>query len=265
MTSQSDLYPVKSHGWRRGLGNLTNKENRAWWRTKKWWVQSLIWLVVINGIFGLILWVAPESDPEQAIPTSEAADVFIIIFSAFATIGVIVLNQSAIIGEKQSGTAEWILSNPVSRAAFILSKLIANGVAIFLIIVVLQSLVFYLQLSLHNNGLLEAGPLIAAMALVSLNLLFFLTLTLMLGTFFNSRLPVTGIAIIILFGQDIIAIFVTRFWEGAKWYFPQSLLEMAQAAVNGQELPSLIPVIIFPVISILFILAAIWRFEREEF
>jgi len=265
MTAHSDLYPVRERGWRRGFTNLTRKENHSWWRTRKWWVQSLIWLAIINGFFAIMLWLVPLQDPEEAVPAGELKDLFIILFSVFTTIGVIVLNQSAIVGEKQSGTAEWIMSNPVSRSAFILSKLMANGLAIFLIIVVLQSSVFYLQLSLYDSELIALGPFLAAMSLVTLNLFFFLTLTLMLGAFFHSRGPVTGIAIAVFIGQDIVAGLLANFWEGSSWLFPQALMEGAQAVVHGQELPSVIPLILFPVVSVLFVLVAIWRFEREEF
>jgi ABC-type Na+ efflux pump permease subunit len=39
-----------------------------------------------------------------------------------AAFGVIILTQSDIVEEKLSGTAEWVLSSPLSRSAFILSK-----------------------------------------------------------------------------------------------------------------------------------------------
>ena len=101
MTTNSELFPLKEHGWRQGLATLTNKENQAWWGTRKWWVQSLIWAAIINGFFAMMLWLIPLSDPEEALPPSEVKNLFIILFSTFSTIGVIVLNQSAIVGEKQ--------------------------------------------------------------------------------------------------------------------------------------------------------------------
>jgi ABC-type transport system involved in multi-copper enzyme maturation permease subunit len=51
---------------------------------------------------------------------------FFAISPLFGPIGVAVLAQGAIVGEKQSGTAAWVLSKPVSRSAFILAKLLTD-------------------------------------------------------------------------------------------------------------------------------------------
>ena len=61
MTSASVLQPVKESGWRRGFANLLRKENGEWWHTRRWWTQSLLWLLIINGILALALWVLPTA------------------------------------------------------------------------------------------------------------------------------------------------------------------------------------------------------------
>jgi len=50
------------------------------------------------------------------------------------TIGVIVLCQDLIIGEKQTGLTEYLLANPVQRKAYVLAKLCASLVAVFLLL-----------------------------------------------------------------------------------------------------------------------------------
>ena len=265
MAASDTLYPVKEHSWRQGLGTLIRKENSAWWGTRKWWVQSLVWLAIINGFFAIMLWLVPLEDPEEALAPAELKDMFIILFSVFTTIGVIVLSQSAIVGEKKSGTAEWMMSNPVSRSAFILAKFVAYGFAIFIILVVLQSVVFYGQLSLSEGELVTPGPFVLAVLLTSLNLIYFLALTLMLGAFFSSRGPVIGIAIGVFIGQDILAGLLGDFMPWFTEILPQRIMEMAQSVLQGQDPTSYIPLIVLPVSSVLFILVAMWRFEREEF
>ena len=157
------------------------------------------------------------------------------------------------------------MSSPVSHGAFILSKLIANSLAILAIIVVLQSLLFYAQISLREGELLSFGPFVAATALVTLSLAFFLTLTLMLGTIFSSRGPVIGISIAVFIGQDIAAMLLADYIPWLPNVVPQRLLEFAQLAINEQPIPSNTSLIVASSLSVLFILVAIWRFGREEF
>ena len=265
MSHNNTLVAVEEHGWRQGFNNLLGKENRAWWGTRRWLVQSLVWLAIVNGFLFLMLWVVPASDPEEAPPLETAIEMFVILSALFTTVGVIVLAQGAIIGEKRSGTAEWIMSSPVSRPAFILAKLLANAWAIFLIMVLLQGVVFYAQVSLYEKMPLSVGPFVAVMALQSLHLLYFLTLTLMLGTFFSSRAPVIGIALAVLIGQDILASLLAKPLPWFRLILPQELMVNAGLVANGQPMDSWAPVIVTSIMSVVFILAAIWRFEREEF
>ena len=55
MSANSTFQVVNEHGWRRGFANMLRKENRDWWRTRRWWINILIWLVLINGVvFGML-------------------------------------------------------------------------------------------------------------------------------------------------------------------------------------------------------------------
>ena len=100
----------------------------------------------------------------------------------FPTIAVIIILQDAIIGEKESGTAAWVLSKPVSRTAFVVAKLIAHSVGVLVTMTLLPGLVAYLQLSLAGDTWLNPLAFVGGMGIVWLYQMFFLTLTLMLGT-----------------------------------------------------------------------------------
>jgi len=265
MSANSSLQLVNEPKWRSGFVNYLRKENGMWWGTRKWWVQSLLWFFVFNGFIILLLWIVPGMDPSSAQTTPEILVVFVTLFGALGTIGVMILMQSAIVGEKKSGSAEWIMSNPVSRIAFILSKLVANAFCILIIVIVLQGSIVYLQFSLHGADFLRPIPFIAALSLNSLHMLFYLCLSLMLGTFFNSRGPVIGISFAVLAGQDILSQLLAPKVPWLPQIMPARLVEMASPVVLGQPLPSHIPVIVVSVMSVVFIIVAIWRFSREEF
>jgi ABC-2 type transport system permease protein len=266
MSSSNSLQLVNERGWRNGFTNLLRKENNRWWGTRTWWVQSLIWLLLLNGSIAFLLWgpsLGPKAHSQSVLGYSEGLLFFMSVKGVFVAIGVIILMQGVIINEKQLGTAAWILSKPVSRSAFILSKLAANAIGILVTAVVLQDLVAYLQISLHGGALVSPLPYLAATSLQILNLLFYLTLTLMLGVFFNKRGLVSGISIVILFGLPLL----WNFAPGIFWLLPPALPELALRLVQERPLPSVWPVTIVATTlwAVIFTAVAIWRFTRQEF
>jgi ABC-2 type transport system permease protein len=268
MASVSVLQPVKEKGWRQGFANLLRKENSEWWGTRRWWVQSLLWLVIINGILAVGIWVVPVIEPAEAVDTQENLGIFIQLMSLFPMFAVIVITQDAVIGEKQSGTAAWILSAPVSRSAFILSKLVANAIGFFVTIILVQGLVAYVQLSISDGSPLPIAPYLAMLALLSLYLLFYLAMTLMLGAYFDTRGPVLGIAIAVAIGSMLgVGNLFASFLPWVVVLLPESIPGILTLLVQGEPLPDVwpIPIILMSVYSLLFVTLAIWRFNREEF
>jgi ABC-2 type transport system permease protein len=268
MASASVLQPVKESGWRRGFANLLRKENGEWWHTRRWWLQSLLWLLIINGILAIGLWVVPMMEPAEAGDTMENLGIFIQLMAMFPMFAVIVITQGAVIGEKQSGTAAWIMSAPVSRSAFILAKLVAYALGFFVTIILVQGLVAYVQLSLSDGSPLPLAPYLGILALLSLYLFFYLSLTLMLGTIFGSRGPVLGIAIAVAIGSMLsIGNVFASFLPWIVVVLPEAIPGILTFLVQGEALPDVwpIPIILMSVYSLLFIALAIWRFKHEEF
>jgi len=272
MTSGKTLQPVVEHGWRSGFMNMLRKENSLWWGTRKWWVQTLVWLLISNGIIAFILWGVPLIDHSassnlNASDVNELIRVFLQLETFFASIGVMVFSQGLIVNEKKEGTAAWVLSNPVSRSSFIFSKLVGHGWAIFIILIVAQSLVVYLQLALKAGTFVNPVPFIAATGVLCLLLLFYLVLALMLGTLFSATGPVIGISIAVAIGMIILPQILGGLVPWLVAILPNRLADMALVIVVGQSLPVnwYYPVISTGVLIVLFITLAIVRLGREEF
>jgi ABC-2 type transport system permease protein len=271
MSANTTFQVVNERGWRRGFANLLRHENGTWWRTRRWWINTLIWLVVINGTLLAMLsssgeeTAALERTPEQVL--AEARLVFVVMAGLFGTIGAIIAMQGSIIDEKKSGTAAWILSKPASRPAFILAKLVANVLALFVVVLLVQGAIAYVQLTLYNGSTPPLMPFVSGMALLGLHMLFYLTLTLMLGTLFHDRGPVIGIPIGILFS----AMFLMGYLGQAAYLMPWMIIPsgnvqgLAIEAMLGQPLTTNMPVWATIVWIIVFVGVALWRFEREEF
>ncbi len=272
MSSNSMLLPLDEHGWSNGFINLLRKENSTWWDTRKWWVQTLIWLIVSNGILAFILWIIPLIDPASQTPTDASAAyelmrVFLQMESFFVPFGVMVLAMGLIVNEKKLGTAAWLLSNPVSRSSYVISKLLGHGWSMFIVVVAIPSLAAYLQVALKAGSIFAPLPFIHASGVLCLLFVFYLTMVLMLGTLFSSTGPVIGIPIAFLVAMSLLPQIIGQYLPWLIMSLPSRLTELALTIVMGQALPPDwgYPVIISTVLSVVFIAVAILRSAREEF
>lgn len=271
MSANATFQPVNEQGWHKGFANLLRHENRTWWGTRRWWVNILIWLVIINGtLLAMLLSSGEETSALERTPeqvAAEARTVFVVMAGILGTLGVIIAMQGTVIDEKKSGTAAWILSKPASRPAFILSKLVANVAALFFALLLVQGTVAYLQLAAFSGSPPSLIPFVAGMALIGLNMLFYLTLTLMLGTWFHERGPVIGIPIGILFGGMFLMGIVGQVASLMPWMIlPVGNHQgLAIEVMLGQPLTTITPVIATLMWIVIFVWVAIWRFGREEF
>ncbi len=278
MASNSYFPTVNERGWRAGLWNLVRKENRDWWSTRTWLIQSLIWLLVVDGLMLIVMLVSSDpamlaqADPATAAQLADKTTVPVSKFFEFAgfalALGVAILVQDEIIGEKRAGTAAWILSKPVSRTAFVLSKLLGNLPGILVVMVLLPGAVAYLVVSVYHASPLPVVEFLAGLAALLLYLLVFLALTIMLGTLSNSRGLVLGVPLMLVLGFQIYMVFLSPLYP----LLPQALTMsgggttegLAQALALGHPVTSLVPILANIVWIVLFVGISIWRLGREE-
>jgi ABC-2 type transport system permease protein len=231
-------------------------------------MQSLLWLALVNGSLGIFLWIAPILYPDTAVGLPKKLELFTRTLGWWPMFAVITITQGSIIGEKRSGTAAWILSGPVSRAAFVLSKLIGNAIGFLVTVILLQGPIAYLQLSISEADFLPLSPFVTALSIHGLYLLFYLTLTLMLGTFFNAREPVLGVALTV---AVVSLMALGRSLGGlvswAPLLTPEMLPNLAEVAIQGETLPAdwFVSIIAMSLYVVSFVALALWRFNREEF
>jgi ABC-2 type transport system permease protein len=224
-------------------------------------------LLLLNGLLAFGLWIVPLMEDGDRPPGFSAAalDVFLMWMSILTVLDVLFIIQGAIIGERQSGVAAWVLSGPVSRSAFILAKFIGNAIGLLLTTVVLQCLFAFAQVSMREGALLPITAVLATTGLQALYLLFYLALALMLGTLYCSRVPVMAISFGVLLGQPFVDYYAEGVASWLSWLLPAKLPELARFAHRGEPLPSYLPIFVALALSLGFLLLAIWRFKREEF
>lgn len=245
-----------------GFRNKAREENGRWWDTRKWLVQTALWLALINGISMIALF---QLRGTATFSLSSFIGLFTGLMGWMVAFGIIILTQSDLIEEKQMGTAEWVLSSPLSKESFILSKLFVNLAWLLTIVVLVQGVVFNLEIGAFNVGTIAWTNLAGGLALQSLHLVFWLSLLLMLGTFFKSRNPVIGIPLIFLFLQNLIPDFLGSSNSWVSLFLPDRLPEYSAYLMLSIALPSLVPIIAMAIASLVFVLLALLRFKREEF
>ncbi len=262
MATSVPLQVRTGSGWLVGFGNMVGKEWGSWWHTRRSLLHLVLWLFVINGLLFLVGVDERQSHAPQEV-LAELIQVFIRAGGMFATIGIVVATQSAVLGEKQLGTAEWVLSKPVSRPAMLLSKLLVNGLSFTFLAVVIPSVAFYLQ-SIHH-ALMQPPlvPFLAGVLIHTEHLVFYLALTLVAGTLFNSRGVVSGLAI----GFLIAGLILPSALPSVAPLLPWALHPIAGAVAREGTMPdgAWLSIILTGLWSLLCVLLALWRFHREEF
>ena len=276
MTANVVFERAAQGGALRGFGNLYRKEHRAWWGTRRWWINALLWTVLLGGLTALMLFAAADevsdaSPAEIAQAGGEVGymlmlglDMFFQFGVPVLAIGTIVLLQDTVVGDRQSGMAAWLLSKPVTRRAYVLAKATANGLGVLVLLIALPSVVVYGLLSLRLAALYPALHFLAGVGLLTIHTLFYLTLTLMLGTLFNGRGPILGITLASVLGGGMLGSLI----EPLSYVMPWMLPNLARAAAAGEALPAGLgtaAVVATILWSYLFIFVALYQFDKVEY
>ena len=255
------LQVVAGGGWLGGFGNLLRKELGQWFSTRMWWVQTLIWVVILNGVSTIVMLTEGAPPPELL---QEAVQTFLPMAVGAVALGTVIAAQGAVVGEKELGTAAWVMSKPASRYAFILAKIVAYAVGFWVTALMIPAILFVIITGQLVAAPLALSPFLLGLAVAALNQLFYLILTLMLGTLYSSRGPVAGISIafvmsgLLLKGMIPMPILMVTPWL---------LGDLAGALALGMPLPPnwFVPIGATAIWIVLFAVVALWRFNREEF
>jgi ABC-2 type transport system permease protein len=275
MAANQEIDRIKEWQLLRGFTNLLHKENRAWWGTRRWWINALIWPIILTGLLANILFVPSIANlaTESEIALAGGITAYILgmglsVFFEFGTtavgIGTIILCQDLIVTEKQNGSAVWLLSKPITRNAYILAKLAANAFPILLLLIGLPALIAYAMLSIRLGACFPWVPFLSATGILIIHTGFYLSMTLMLGTLFNNRGAILGISLGSVLGGSLMGSLVKPLLLISPWMLPK----IASLVGNGMAIPSEIgptPLVASSLWSLIFIGVALFQFEKTEF
>ena len=272
MAGNSAFEMINEEGWQAGLRNLLRAEMAGWWKTRTWWVQSLIWVCIIDLLLIAVVSSGGTAD-EPAPPLLELISIYGVFGGMFISIGVVIHMQGAIVGEKVSGTAAWVLSKPVARPAFVLSKFLGNALGVVVTAVLIPGVGAYLIFTNLAGAKLQILNFIGGMGILCLFAFYWMSLTLMLGAFFTSRGPVIGISLSLILGQQFIQVIAAKISPTLIHYLPyemaiplqgESATSIAGHVILGTSPASWAPVYSSVIAIGIFVWLGIWRFSREE-
>lgn len=263
MAGNAELIPLTEKPWRRGLRNLLGAGLKAWWRTNTWWIQSLIWSsITLMLVLSFTLGSPGGEDMNNFI-------FFALVLGLFAPIAVVIITQDAIVGEKRAGTAAWILSKPVTPTAFILSKFLSNLVGMLATMILIPGTLGFLVIGLVTRQFPDPIGFYAGLAILGLNVLFFLSFSLMLGALFDHPAAVIAIPLAFQFGQQFFLGLLGPNARYLPWALSLPIGDMEHSVVTalmaGAPVPTWAPVILIGALSVVCFAICIVRFSREEF
>ncbi|MEN8615310.1 ABC transporter permease subunit [Dehalogenimonas sp. THU2] len=257
----AELELVKAKGWRIGFNNVMTRELERVWNLRTLLSHSLVWMVLINMILAMVIELV---DSNTQLATTSLIT-YVLLSGVLVPMGAAVITSGAIIGEKKSGTAAWVLSKPVSRTGFVIAKFLAITSSILTTAVFLQAIIAFGQLSLAQHAMIPITGFISAVFTIILAVVFYVSLSLMLGTIFNSRVAVMGIPLALILIQLFLIGALQNLAEWLPYLLPGSLMEIGSSLVIAAETPYWpLTVIMTLSLSVLFIYIALHRIHREE-
>jgi ABC-2 type transport system permease protein len=274
MEAELELQRLQEGDTFRGFSTLLRKENRAWWATRRWWVNAVIWVVLLSGLQANMLFVptianlATEADIARAGGLNEyvvsmGLNVLFEFGTTVVAIGAVVLSMDACISERESGVCPWLLSRPAARRSYVLAKLASSLIAMLVLLIGIPSLVGYGMLSMKLGSLFPPGPFLAGLGLMILHVMFYLTLTVTLGVFFTNRIPVLALALGSVLGGSLVGGLIRPLLHVTPWMLPK----LASLAASGQYaavIAGASAIIASALWCVVFAAAALWKFERMD-
>jgi ABC-2 type transport system permease protein len=285
MQSDTIIGKTNGKGPLAGLRNMLRKENARWWNPKSLLVQAVIWLVLVNSMVVFALFILPNipisGDMKAQINNSpdagEAAalsnltldmiinmgiNIFFSVSSVAMLIGAVIICHDSILKELETGTAAWVMSKPVSRKAFVLSKFMANAIGLVVLVVLLQGAIAYVLCSLKFGGPITVLPFLGGLAVLGLSCLFYAFLAIGIGAFSGSRGATLGLPILIMIGGTIIQQLVPDLGKVTPWALNQIMIMVATTG----NIPSAayMPIVATVLWTAAFVAATLWKFDRIE-
>jgi ABC-2 type transport system permease protein len=248
------------------LATFAGKELHGTLRTWRLWVLPGVMVFfalsspVLAKLLPVILENATGSGLDIDIPTPTAADSYLQFMQnlgQLVTLVVVIVGAMAIAAERRAGTAILVLTKPISRTGFILTKALSQF--LLLVCATLVSAALCITLTAALFGTASIGPFLQAAGLW----LIFATMLLMIVTAASAAMKSQGAAIGIGVAVWIVLLVLASF-PVIRNHSPVGLVSAGTEILTGGEPAVLWPIVTGVVAIAVFLGAAVWLFRRSE-
>lgn len=262
MFKNENLKQMTFPKWNQGFNNLFRAELSRWFKKKVFLVRLLLWCGFTNGMAILIWLQAPGNVGIEPI------FVFGIFAGLTSSIGITIIMQESIVGEIKSGAASWILSKPITRKCYILAKWIGNSIGATISMILAPTFIFYVLYFLFTGEILNLEMFLPVIAVLSLNMLLFLTFTLMMGSFQRDSSLVIGTPIAFYVLMQILFNFSNSLIDIVPWGLTNPLSDgtpsIVVSLILGIQPFSLLPIIVTSLYIIVFLILTIMNMQKQD-
>ncbi|MFX1283406.1 MAG: ABC transporter permease [Promethearchaeota archaeon] len=261
MLKNENLERISFTKWNQGFNNLFRAELSRWFNKKVFLTRLLLWCGFSNGMAILIWLQAPNAGSEPIL-------VFGIFAGLASSIGVTIIMQESIVGEIKYGAAAWILSKPITRKSYILAKWTGNSIGAAISMIIAPTCLFYGSFFLFTGEILKLEMFFVVCIVLSLNMLFFLSFTLLMGSFQRNSTLVIGVPIAFYLTQQIIFNFTTSLVHIVPWALTNPLSDgtpsIVVSFILGTKPFSILPIIVTSVYILILLLLTIKIMQKQE-
>lgn len=254
-----------------GARTIFRKEFQEWFRTRRFLVSAVLATLVVAAI-PTGVWVVDHdglSTGRATLAGAEAADARgsgIGTLLSLSTYLAILLTMGTLVKEREAGTAQWLFTKPVSRAGYGLAKWAANGLGVVLATVLVPGLVGAgLVTAMYEVPGWSWADQVLAAGVVAVHAAVVVALTLALGTFFRSTVPVAVTSLGLSVAPEILApVLGAGFLRVLPVFGPRDLVSdvaNGRAVGAGDWLPLAAGLVFLP----LCLRVAGMRLNREQF
>src|SRR5215211_1276332 len=184
----------------KGAGTIFWKELLEWFRTRRFLVTTVV-ATLIMVVIPVGVWIVDHDGLTQGRATLtgiEAADVrggIATLLSLSTYLGILV-TMGMLVKERETGTAQWVFTKPVSRSGYGLAKWAANSIGVVLATVLVPAVIAEgLIAALYDVPDWSWMDQIFSLGLIAIHVPIVVALMLLLGTLFRSTIPLVATAL----------------------------------------------------------------------
>jgi ABC-2 type transport system permease protein len=191
-------------------------------------------------------------------PTStDAYRQFVQSLMQIVLLALIIVTAAMVSGERRSGTAVLVLTKPVSRAAFLVAKFIAQMTLIILALIPAAFVCWLVTFLVFEEA--PALAFVQSMLVFMVIAAFFVAVMLVFSTLVNSQAGAAGLGLLVYLVFTILT-----GWGPTQQYSPAGLYSAVGNLITGADTPVVIPVITGLLTTAILLALAILIFTRQE-